>query len=87
LTFIPWQNGKSLTWDVTVTTVLADSCISASANAAGDAAEMGQMDTSAVDFFSDLGCKIGLSSCEAREHYSTILLHESFTVVDDPDLY
>jgi len=40
LTLIPWQRGMSLTWDVTVVTALADSYISASASAAGAAAEM-----------------------------------------------
>jgi hypothetical protein len=40
LTQIPWQNGKALTWDVTVATTLADSYIRATASAAGAAAEM-----------------------------------------------
>ena len=40
LILIPWQNGESLTWDVTVATTLADSYVNASANSAGGAAEM-----------------------------------------------
>ena len=39
LTLIPWQAGKSLAWDVTVTTTLADSYIRQSASSAGAAAE------------------------------------------------
>jgi len=40
MTLIPWQNGKALTWDVTVATTLADSYINASARSAGAAAEL-----------------------------------------------
>jgi hypothetical protein len=40
LTLIPWQNGKSLTWDVTVASTLADSYVSSSERSAGAAAEM-----------------------------------------------
>jgi hypothetical protein len=40
MTLIPWQNGKALTWDVTVATTLADSYISASARSCGAAAEL-----------------------------------------------
>jgi hypothetical protein len=40
LTLIPWQNGKALTWDVTVATTLADSYLNASASSAGAAAEI-----------------------------------------------
>jgi hypothetical protein len=40
MTLTPWQNGKALTWDVTVATTLADSYISASARSAGAAAEL-----------------------------------------------
>jgi len=40
MTLIPWQNGKALTWDVTVATTLADSYISASARSAGATAEL-----------------------------------------------
>jgi len=40
LTLVPWQNGKALTWDVTVTTTLAESYLSASSNCAGSAAEL-----------------------------------------------
>ena len=48
LTLIPWQRVLSLTWDVTVTTMLADSYISASASSAGAAAEMAASKTSQV---------------------------------------
>ena len=40
LTLIPWQGGKPLTWDVTVTSTLADSYVSASSRSAGAAAEL-----------------------------------------------
>jgi len=40
MTLIPWQNGKALTWDVTVAATLADSNISASARSAGAAVEL-----------------------------------------------
>ena len=126
MTLIPWQNGKSLTWDVTVATTLADSYINASANSAGAAAEMvasrksakyadlpasyifqpialetlGPMNSSAMEFFTVLGRKIGVSSSGddrerrflfqrlsmALQRYNAILLHESFEGVDDPDL-
>jgi len=94
LTFIPWQNGKSLTWDVTVATMLADSYINALANSAGAAAEMaasrksaktllpasyifqpialetlGPMNSSAMEFFTVLGHKIGVSSGDERERF------------------
>jgi len=39
LTLIPWQRGKSLTWDVTVAHTLADSHVSATACSGGEAAE------------------------------------------------
>jgi len=41
MTLIPWQSGKTLTWDVlTVATKLADSYISVSARSAGEVAEL-----------------------------------------------
>ena len=40
MSLIPWQSGKSLTWDVTVATTLADSYINATASCAGAAAEL-----------------------------------------------
>jgi len=39
LTLVPWSRGKSLTWDVTVVTTLAESYISSSSRSAGAAAE------------------------------------------------
>jgi len=39
-TLIPLQTGQTLTWDVTVATMFADSYIQASASSAGAAAEM-----------------------------------------------
>ena len=93
LTLIPWQNGKSLTWDVTVAKTLADSYVNASANSAGAASEMAAsrksakyadlpasyifqpivletlspMNSSAMEFFTVLGRKIGVSSGDERE--------------------
>ena len=40
LTLIPWQSGKSLCWDVTVTCPLAESYIEGAARQAGSTAEM-----------------------------------------------
>ena len=40
LTLVPWQSGKPLTWDVTVTHTLAASHLSSSAREAGVAAEL-----------------------------------------------
>ena len=40
LTLIPWQSGKSLCWDVTVTCLLAASYIEGAARQAGSTAEM-----------------------------------------------
>ena len=40
LTLIPWQKGKPVTWDVTVTSTLADSYLTDSAGSAGAAAEL-----------------------------------------------
>ena len=39
LTLIPWQRGKSLTWDVTVTDTVADSYLHLTSTKAGGAAE------------------------------------------------
>jgi len=39
LTLIPWQGGKSLTWDVTVVSTLADSYLHSTSRSAGSAAE------------------------------------------------
>ena len=40
LTLLPWQTGKPLSWDVTVTATLADSYISTTSSSVGAAAEM-----------------------------------------------
>ena len=40
VTLIPWQRGKPATWDVTVTSTLADSYVNSSAESAGAAAEL-----------------------------------------------
>jgi len=40
VTLVPWQSGKSLCWDVTVTCPLADSYLSRAAQEAGVAVEM-----------------------------------------------
>ena len=40
LTLIPWQRGKPVTWDVTVTSTLADSYLTDTAESAGAAAEL-----------------------------------------------
>jgi len=40
LTFTPWQGCKSLTWDVTADSTLADSNLRASTHSAGGAAEI-----------------------------------------------
>ena len=39
MSLIPWQGGKMLVWDVTVTTTLADSYVSSAARGAGVVAE------------------------------------------------
>ena len=39
LALIPWQHGKSLTWDVTVVSTLADSYLHVTSHSAGGAAE------------------------------------------------
>jgi len=39
LTLIPMQGGKPLTWDVTVVSTLADSCLHSTSHSAGSAAE------------------------------------------------
>ena len=40
LTMLPWEGGKPLTWDITVTSTLAHSYIHASCHIAGGAAEL-----------------------------------------------
>ena len=40
LTLVPWQSGKSLSWDVTVICPLAESYVTGSAREAGAAAEL-----------------------------------------------
>ena len=40
LTLVPWQSGRSLGWDVTVTCPLAESYVTGSAREAGAAAEL-----------------------------------------------
>jgi len=92
LSLIPWQNGKAVTWDVTVATTLADSYINTSAGTGGAAAELaaskkiakyadlpasyifqpiavetlGPINRSAVEFFTELGRRIGIASGEER---------------------
>ena len=39
LTFIPWQGGKPLTWNVTIVSTLADSYLHSTSHSAGSAAE------------------------------------------------
>ena len=39
LTLVPWQAGRSVTWDVTVTDTLAESYLNSMSAAAGGAAE------------------------------------------------
>ena len=39
-TLVPWQSGKALCWDVTVTCPLADSYVAGAAREAGSAAEL-----------------------------------------------
>ena len=39
MTLIPWQDGKNVTWDVSVTDTIADSYLHLSAACAGSAAE------------------------------------------------
>jgi len=52
LTLVPWQNGKALTWDVTVATTLANSYLTHSSNWAGSAAELSA--SKKVDKYSSL---------------------------------
>lgn len=40
MSLIPWQGGKLLVWDVTVTTTLADSYVASAARRAGEVAEL-----------------------------------------------
>ena len=40
VTLVPWQSGRSMAWDVTVTTTLADSYLRASSATAAAAAEV-----------------------------------------------
>jgi len=40
LTLVPWQSGRSLCWDVTVTCPLAESYVNGSAREAGAAAQL-----------------------------------------------
>jgi len=40
LTLVPWQSGKSLCWDVTVSCTLAESYVTEAAREAGAAAEL-----------------------------------------------
>jgi len=40
LTFVPWQSGKFLTWDVTVVHTLADSYVNQTSRSAGAAAKL-----------------------------------------------
>ena len=125
LTLIPWSDGKALTWDVTVTTTLAESYIMSSSRSAGAAAEiaavrktdkysqlpscytfqpialetLGAMNTSAVETLSKVGKRISQVTGESREtkflfqrlsvvlqRYNSILLHQSFVTMDEPDL-
>ena len=40
LTLVPWQSGKALRWDITVTCPLADSYVAGAAREAGSAAKL-----------------------------------------------
>jgi len=40
LTLIPWQGGKSLAWDITVVSTLAQSCVYRAATGVGMVAEL-----------------------------------------------
>jgi len=55
VTLVPWQKGKSLCWDVTVTCPLADSYIDRAAQEAGAAAEMAA--SRKVEKYLDLGAR------------------------------
>ena len=52
LTFIPWQRGKSVTWDVTITDTVADSYRHLTSAKASGAAE--NADTRKEDKYADL---------------------------------
>jgi len=45
ITLVPWEEGKPLTWDVTVVCPLADSYVATAARVAGSAAAEGQPNT------------------------------------------
>ena len=89
LTLIPWQNGKSLTWDVTVAnaTTLADSYVNASANSAGAAAKMAASRKSAKYKYADLPASyifqpialdtLGPMNSSAMEFFTVCLLYTS----------
>jgi len=55
VTLVPWQSGKSLCWDVTVTCPLAESYIDRAAPEAGAAAEMAA--TRKEEIYVDLGAR------------------------------
>ena len=55
VTLVPWQSGKSLCWDVTVTCPLAESYIDRAALEAGAAAEMAA--TRKEEKYVDLGAR------------------------------
>ena len=55
VTLVPWQSGKSLCWDVTVTCPLAESYIDRAALEAGAAAEMAA--TCKEEKYVDLGAR------------------------------
>ena len=55
VTLVPWQSGKSLCWDVTVTCPLAESYIDRAALGAGAAAEMAA--TRKEEKYVDLGAR------------------------------
>jgi len=57
LTLVPWQSGKSLCWDVTVSCLLAESYVSEAAREAGAAAELAATHKE-VKYAGIVGCHI-----------------------------
>ena len=124
LTLIPWSNGRSVTWDVTVINTLADSYLPTSSQQTGGAAELaatrkdtkyadlaerytfvpiavetlGAINSSGINFLSDLGRRITAISGEPRESYfmfqrisvliqrfNAVLFHDCFDFAPDDD--
>jgi len=85
LTLIPWQSGKSLCWDVTVTCPLAESYIEGAAQQAGSTAEMAAsrkekyIEIEARHIFQPIAMEtLGVFSSSARQFLSS-LGHRIFT--------